>query len=194
MRARVSKPPRRGAPGRLRIIGGEWRSRRLSVPDGPGLRPTPDRVRETLFNWLQPVIQGARCLDLFAGSGALGFEAASRGASRVVMVERDARVAAHLGAQVEVLETDRVQVMARDGLAYLAACDESFDLVFLDPPYGKGLLPDCLAHLSRPGLLRPGARLYLEQALSEPETELPAGWTVLRETRAGDVFGRLVAP
>ncbi|SEP85584.1 16S rRNA (guanine966-N2)-methyltransferase [Ectothiorhodospira magna] len=193
MGARPAKHPRPGAPGRLRIIGGQWRSRRLPVPDGPGLRPTPDRVRETLFNWLQPMISGARCLDLFAGSGALGFEAASRGAATVVMVERDGRVAAHLKTQVTALGAAHVEILARDGLTYLATCDDGFDLVFLDPPYGKGLLSGCLVHLSRPGLLRPGARVYLEQALSEPAPELPTGWTVVKETQAGEVLGRLVA-
>lgn len=184
--------PRRGAPGRLRIIGGQWRSRRLPVPHAPGLRPTPDRVRETLFNWLQPVLPGARCLDLFAGSGALGFEAASRGAARVVMVERDARLAAHLREQVAALGAEQIEVQARDGLGYLRQCEEGFDLVFLDPPYRQGLLMDAIECLERPGLLRPGARVYLEHESDASAPKLPEGWEVLRETRAGDVRGVLV--
>ncbi|MCG5515616.1 MULTISPECIES: 16S rRNA (guanine(966)-N(2))-methyltransferase RsmD [unclassified Ectothiorhodospira] len=184
--------PRRGAPGRLRIIGGAWRSRRLPVPHAPGLRPTPDRVRETLFNWLQPIMPGARCLDLFAGSGALGFEAASRGASRVVMVERDARLAVHLREQVAALGAQQIEVQARDGLGYLRQCDEGFDLVFLDPPYRTGLLVESIEALERPGLLRPGARVYLEYESDASAPGLPAGWEVLRETRAGEVRGVLV--
>ncbi|MCG5496854.1 16S rRNA (guanine(966)-N(2))-methyltransferase RsmD [Ectothiorhodospira variabilis] len=184
--------PRRGAPGRLRIIGGQWRSRRLPVPHAPGLRPTPDRVRETLFNWLQPVLPGARCLDLFAGSGALGFEAASRGAARVVVVERDPRLAAHLREQVAALGAEQMEVQARDGLGYLRQCEEGFDLVFLDPPYRQGLLVDAIECLERPGLLRPGARVYLEHESDASAPKLPEGWEVLRETRAGDVMGVLV--
>ncbi|MFP4161311.1 MAG: 16S rRNA (guanine(966)-N(2))-methyltransferase RsmD [Ectothiorhodospira sp.] len=189
----MRKGPRRGAPGRVRIIGGRWRGRRLPVPPGPGLRPTPDRVRETLFNWLQPVLSGAVCLDLFAGSGALGLEAASRGAGRVMLVERDARLAAHLRDQVRVLGSETIRVHAGDALAYLERCEEAFDLVFLDPPYRRDLLPGCLDRLSRPGRLRPGARVYLEHGGDEDPPSLPAGWTALRRTRAGEVAGLLVA-
>lgn len=188
------KGARRGAPGRVRIIAGRWRGRRLPVAAVPGLRPTPDRVRETLFNWLQPVLPGAVCLDLFAGSGALGLEAASRGARRVVMVERDPRLAGHLSRQAQSLGAeDAVEVRSGDGLAYLARCDETFDLVFLDPPYRLDLLPGCIARLSRPGCLRPGARIYLEHAGDAPAPELPQGWSVLRRTGAGAVAGLLVA-
>ncbi|MBK1691870.1 16S rRNA (guanine(966)-N(2))-methyltransferase RsmD [Ectothiorhodospira mobilis] len=178
----------------MRIISGRWRGRRLPVAAVPGLRPTPDRVRETLFNWLQPVLPGAVCLDLFAGSGALGLEAASRGALRVVMVERDRRLAQHLRQQTRELEAeDTVAVQSGDGLAYLARCDEAFDLVFLDPPYGLDLLPGCIARLSRPGCLRPGARIYLEHAGDAAPPALPEGWSVLRHTGAGAVAGLLVA-
>lgn len=188
------KGARRGAPGRVRIIAGRWRGRRLPVAAVPGLRPTPDRVRETLFNWLQPVLPGAVCLDLFAGSGALGLEAASRGARRVVMVERDPRLAGHLRRQARDLGAeDTVEVRSGDGLAYLARCAETFDLVFLDPPYRHDLLPDCIARLARPGCLRPGARVYLEHAGDADPPALPQGWSVLRRTGAGTVAGLLVA-
>ena len=127
-----------GPPGRLRIVGGEWRGRRLPVLDQPGLRPTPDRVRETLFNWLAPLITGARCLDLFAGSGALGFEAASRGAGRVVMIEKSANVVRVLRENRLLLDARQVEVIHADAGPWLAGQAEPFDLVFLDPPFCRG--------------------------------------------------------
>jgi len=195
MKQRRTSQPRPGAPGRLRIVAGEWRGRRLAVPSAPGLRPTPDRVRETLFNWLQGIVPGARCLDLFAGAGGLGFEAASRGAARVVMVEAAPRVAAHLREQVQLLgAADRVEVIAADALAYLARCDEGFDLVFLDPPFHSDLLSMALAGLARGRCLRPGARGYVEYAASGQPPALPEGWRIAREGRAGDSAHLLTAP
>jgi len=179
----------------LRIVAGEWRGRRLAVPAAPGLRPTPDRVRETLFNWLQGIVPGARCLDLFAGAGGLGFEAASRGAARVVMVEAAPRVAAHLREQVRLLDAaERMEVVAGDAFQYLARCDEGFDLVFLDPPFHADLLDKALATLAREGCLRPGARVYVEYAASGEPPALPEGWAIAREGRAGDSAHLLTAP
>jgi 16S rRNA (guanine966-N2)-methyltransferase len=195
MKHRRTSSPRPGAPGRLRIIAGEWRGRRIAVPKAAGLRPTPDRVRETLFNWLQGIIAGARCLDLFAGAGALGFEAASRGAARVVMVEAAPRVAAHLREQVQLLNAaERVHVHAGDALQYLARCDEVFDLVFLDPPFHSDLLVRALTTLADGRCLRPGARVYMEYASSGEAPTLPEGWEIAREGRAGDSAHLLTAP
>ena len=184
--ATARRAPRAGAPGRLRIIGGQWRGRRLPVPHAPGLRPTPDRVRETLFNWLQGVTEGARCLDLFAGSGALGFEAASRGAREVVLVEQDARIAAQLREQAAALDPARIRVEARSVRAFLTGAPQPADLVFLDPPYGRGLVADTLALLEQ-GWLAPGAHVYIEAEAELGTPPLPAGWTLLKTREAGQV-------
>lgn len=185
---------RAGAPGQIRIIAGQWRSRRLPVPDAKGLRPTPDRVRETLFNWLAPILPGAVCVDAFAGSGALGFEAASRGAGRVLMIERDAKVAAHLRQQQKALSAPQIEVMQADALTALASLQDPVDIVFLDPPYGQGLLLPAVQALVSGGQLKPSARLYLEYARQEEPPALPAGWQVLKQTQAGDVAAMLMAP
>lgn len=184
-------PRRRGS---CRIIGGRWRGRRLPVPDGSEVRPTPDRVRETLFNWLAPVIGGARCLDLFAGSGALGLEALSRGAARVVSVEREAALAQQLRAIAAQWGAAELVVEVADALAYLAGPSERFDVAFLDPPYGRGLLDSAVEGLAHGDWLAPGARLYLEQASEERAPALPSGWTFLRSKRAGGVRYHLVTP
>ena len=183
-------------PGRLRIIGGHNRGRRLPIPDQPGLRPTPNRVRETLFNWLTPVLPGARCLDLFAGSGALGLEAASRGAGEVVLVEHNAAVARQLSANVQTLAATGVQVIVADALTWLAGDPQPFDLVFLDPPFADGLLVPACALLAARGWLVPSARVYLEGADRVGFPPLPDGWELVRECKAGQVrFGLvLVAP
>jgi 16S rRNA (guanine966-N2)-methyltransferase len=174
-------------PGRVRIIGGRWRGRRLPVPDLPGLRPTPDRVRETVFNWLSPVIEGASCLDLFAGTGALGLEAASRGANRVVLVDESARVVEGLRARVVELGAAEVEVRRADGLAWLRTAGERFDIVFLDPTFHRGLLAPACALLDARALLAPGGYLYLEAEATVDEATLPPGWEVVRSGRAGDV-------
>ncbi len=166
-------------PNRVRIIGGVWRSRVIAFPNLPGLRPTPDRVRETLFNWLGQRLDGQRCLDLFAGSGALGFEAASRGAAEVVMVERDARVLSRLREQATRLGADRVRIVAADGLDYLAGDCGRFDLILLDPPFGSGLLAPVLARAAT--RLAAGGRIYAEFG-DRPDL---TGWRVLREGHAG---------
>ena len=167
---------------RVRIIGGQWRSRLVQFPDAPGLRPTPDRVRETLFNWLGQRLDGFACLDLFAGSGALGFEALSRGARRVVMVERDRATAAALRASAKKLEAANLEIVESDAMRYLAQPRERFDVVFIDPPYAENLAPVVMQRLGPH--LADGARVYAESAKA---IDLPQGWKALKEDRAGAV-------
>ncbi|ABI57996.1 16S rRNA (guanine(966)-N(2))-methyltransferase RsmD [Alkalilimnicola ehrlichii MLHE-1] len=181
--------------GHLRIIGGAWRGRRLAVPRGPDLRPTGDRIRETLFNWVQARIPGARCLDLFAGSGVLGLEALSRGAAEVVFVERNARVAAALRAQLQVLDAaERGRVVPTDALRFLAGPVQSMDIVFLDPPFRASLGEAAMQLIAERQWLVPGGRLYLESDAHQPPPALPAGWSVQREKRAGGVRYALISP
>jgi len=174
-------------PGRIRIIGGRWRGRRLPVTDLPGLRPTPDRVRETLFNWLAPAIAGARCLDLFAGSGALGFEAASRGAGGVVLVDRHPRAVAHLREVARALEGPAIEVRLADALAWLEQAQDRFDVVFLDPPFGQGLIAAACGLLEARGLVADRGLVYLESEATLLEPPLPPSWAILRSGRAGEV-------
>ncbi len=176
-----------GPPGRLRIVGGEWRGRRLPVLDQPGLRPTPDRVRETLFNWLAPLIRGAHCLDLYAGSGALGFEAASRGAGRVVMIEKSANLVRVLRENRLLLDTRQVEVIHADAGPWLAGQAEPFDLVFLDPPFAEDLLGPSCAALAQGSWLARGARVYLEASATTGFPVLPEGWRLVRAKQAGQV-------
>ncbi|MBV8657238.1 MAG: 16S rRNA (guanine(966)-N(2))-methyltransferase RsmD [Burkholderiales bacterium] len=180
--ASKSKSATSGRNNQLRIIGGAYRRRILSFPDGEGLRPTPDRVRETLFNWLGQEIPGWVCLDLFAGSGALGFEAASRGAARVVMVEQARPAVAALMANRTLLQASAVDVVAGDALAWLSRCQEQFDLVMLDPPFASDYLQQVLAQIAP--RLTEDARVYIETG-HWPD-ELP-GWEILREGKAGVV-------
>ncbi|MEI6027787.1 MAG: 16S rRNA (guanine(966)-N(2))-methyltransferase RsmD [Betaproteobacteria bacterium] len=173
----------------MRIIGGQWRRSRLPVVDTPGLRPTPDRVRETLFNWLGQDLSGWRCLDAYAGSGALGFEAASRGAPRVLLVERDRRLAEGLRQVKARLHADAVEVICAPAQAVLAAQGAaSFDLIFLDPPYGQGLLGPALAAAAR--VVVPGGWVYVED--EQPLSDLPAPWVLHRQGRAGLVHHHLL--
>ncbi len=183
---------RKPTTNQLRIIAGQWRGRRLSFPDVPGLRPTPDRVRETLFNWLQGRVAGARCLDLFAGSGALGLEALSRGAASAVFVERDPAAARSLRTHCEHLGAT-AQVDCRDALDWLAQQpDQDFDLVFLDPPFHQDLALPCLRALSAAGWLRGQARIYLESEHQWAPDEWPPGYRLEKEKRAGQVVSRLL--
>ena len=172
----------RKPPGTVRIIAGRLRGSKLPVPDRPGLRPTSDRVRETLFNWLQPALPGARVLDLFAGTGALGFEAASRGAARVTLVERDARAVAALRESARILGAEQVEVVRADAVEFARSASGGFDLVFLDPPYRQGLLERIEPELER--LVAPDGWLYAES--EQPLTRLGHLQTV-REGRAGQV-------
>jgi 16S rRNA (guanine966-N2)-methyltransferase len=184
----------RAARGQLRIIGGAWRGRRLEVAAIEGLRPTPDRVRETLFNWLQPVIEGARCLDLFCGSGALGLEALSRGAADVVFVDRAQAAVAQLRESLQRLGATGAEAHAAEALDWIAHAPQAhFDVVFIDPPYRQGLAGVCAARLEARGLLAPHALVYLETAADEPAPQVPACWRLHRERRAGQVAYRLYA-
>lgn len=173
----------------MRIIGGEWRGRRLPVPASEGLRPTPDRVRETLFNWLQMSITGADCLDLFAGTGALGFEAASRGARLSVLVEQDRHQVDLLNEQLRIFAADNIRVVCANAIPWLERTSESFDIIFLDPPFRSDLLMDALTILSSRAILRDSGLVYVEQAKGE---ELPPDWQIYKETRAGQVVARLL--
>jgi 16S rRNA (guanine966-N2)-methyltransferase len=169
----------------VRIIGGTWRGSKLVVPARPGLRPTPDRVRETLFNWLAPVIAGSRCLDLFAGTGALGLEAASRGAGEVLLVERDRDALAALHGHVKRLRAGQVRIVAGDALDLLRTPPiQGFNLVFLDPPYDSGLLAPALAALRAGAWLAPGALVYCEWPQDRPPPLAQPAW---RAGRAGSV-------
>ncbi|SEP14292.1 16S rRNA (guanine(966)-N(2))-methyltransferase RsmD [Aquisalimonas asiatica] len=178
----------RRARNELRIIGGEWRGRRLRFAGGAGLRPTADRNRETLFNWLQPLLPGSRCLDVFAGSGALGFEAASRGAAEVVLVERDRRALAALRENIRLLAAaDQVSVHGGDALTLLAGgAPRPFDVIFLDPPFRESLLEPACQALAESGWCHGDTRIYMEHARQQAPA-LPAHWQVLRERTAGDV-------
>lgn len=179
-------------PREVRIIGGEWKRSKLPVGLLPGLRPTPDRVRETLFNWLGADLTGWRCLDAFAGSGALGFEAASRGAASVVLLEREARQARSLEESKLRLKADRLQVLATDALSWMRrSAPDAFELVFVDPPYDSDLLGPALAAAAR--LVVPSGYVYLEAAHAYSAPELaPLQLTVRRYLRAGRVHAHLL--
>ncbi|MEQ1580425.1 MAG: 16S rRNA (guanine(966)-N(2))-methyltransferase RsmD [Steroidobacteraceae bacterium] len=181
-----------GLPHQLRIIGGRWRGTKLRFPAVEAIRPTPDRVRETLFNWLASVIGGSRCLDLFAGSGALGLEALSRGAREVVFVDRDARIGTYLRETLARLKSTDGKVLVGDAQRCLEDVGGPFNVVFLDPPFGAGLLPKLLAELTSPGMLAPGAFVYVESEAEEGEPLLPSGWVLHRSGRAGKVGYHLV--
>lgn len=174
----------------LRIIGGQYRGKKIDFPDQPGLRPTPDRVRETLFNWLMHDIQGARCLDAFAGSGALGLEALSRGAASVTLIEHARPVAAHLRQQLQKLGNPRIELISMDSLAYLRQCEIPFDIIFLDPPFASDFLAQSLALIEGGNCLGAGGLVYIEtdQALLAD----PAGWQVLKRAKAGQVYYALM--
>jgi 16S rRNA (guanine966-N2)-methyltransferase len=177
----------RAKTGQLRIIGGQWRGRKLAFPAVADLRPSADRVRETLFNWLQAEIPGARCLDLFAGSGALGLEALSRGATEVVMVEQNARAADQICQHLQTLHCDSGQVLQTDAFQYLAGPATPFDVVFLDPPYRLDCLAQCCQLLEQGGWLKPKAFIYLEDLSRRPAPALPDQWELLRSKKAGEI-------
>ena len=173
----------------LRIIGGEYRGRRMPFANIPGLRPTADRVRETLFNWLQGEVTGRRVLDLFAGSGALGIEALSRGAAEVVLVEKAYPAVQQLRKNLEGLKAlEHSCVEPMDALAYLQTVQKPFfDIVFLDPPFADSLLPETCAALQASGCLTARAWVYLEQSVSQDWPDLPVTWQIYRESQAGQV-------
>ena len=171
----------------MRIIGGAWRRRVLRFPDALALRPTPDRVRETLFNWLGQDLTGLTCLDLFAGSGALGFEAASRGAARTVLVEQAPAVAAALRDNAKNLAMDRVEVVRADALQFAASTRDRFDVILLDPPYRQGWLERIVPHLDR--IAGDRALVYAE---AEHPVETLGAWAAVRQGRAGQVYYQLL--
>lgn len=185
---------RRDSPsGQVRIIGGTLRNSRLHVPDQAGLRPTPERVRETVFNWLAPVIAGARCLDMCAGTGALGIEALSRGAASVVFVERDPHVARALGDNLARLKAGNGTVVTCLAQDYLRGVGQAFDVVFLDPPFALELWSTLAQQLDAGGWLAPGALIYVESP-RDAVPVLPTRWQVHRQAVAGAVRYALYRP
>jgi len=176
----------------LRIIAGLWRGRKLSFPDVEGLRPTGDRIRETLFNWLAPETQGARCLDLFAGSGALGIEALSRGAGISVMVERDSKAAAQLRANLEILKADTGRIINADVLDLLRKgnSDEPYHIIFIDPPFQLNLWQVVIDALEAGNWLADNATIYIESGRDDNYAP-PINWQLHRDKHAGAVSYRL---
>ncbi len=173
--------------GKVRIIGGEWRSRQLQFTETPGLRPSADRVRETLFNWLQFDIAGKHCLDLFAGSGALGFEAASRGAGSVYMIEKHAAACRQLHANREKLTAHQISIVQQDVFQFLAGDSTPFDLVFLDPPFGKQLAAQTCHWLEDKQWLTPHAMIYVEVENKPMELEPPSHWQCIKQKSTGEI-------
>lgn len=179
------------APGKLRIIGGQWRSRVIEFEDGGAVRPTPDRVRQTLFDWLAPTIAGTRCLDLFAGSGALGLEALSRGAGHCTFCDIGSSQVGYIKAALQMLKAPAFEVVMMDGLYYTSQTWHRYHLVFLDPPFGSDLLQRALAEL--PKVLAPDSnRVYLEWPEGK-KPDLPPGYSWLREKQAGQVCFGLIS-
>ncbi|MDE2388552.1 MAG: 16S rRNA (guanine(966)-N(2))-methyltransferase RsmD [Betaproteobacteria bacterium] len=175
------------AHGKVRIIGGQWRSRLLAFPPHPDLRPTSDRIRETLFNWLGQDLSGMRCLDLFAGSGALGFEAVSRGAALAVMVDEDTVIYRMLRENKEKLQAAQVELVMMNAMNFLKSDARKFDVIFLDPPYRLGLLPVLLPLL--PNHLAAGGLVYAE---TKEHWAPDASWNVKRKAKAGTVHYQLL--
>lgn len=180
------------ARGQVRIIGGIWRGRKITVPDVAGLRPTPDRVRETVFNWLQFPIQGAYCLDLFAGSGALGFEALSRGAAHVVMVDQSPQVVNLLRQEAVILGANNAEVYQGQVPQQLKLPARPFDIVFLDPPFHENLLLPTCFYLEEKSFLADNAYIYLESKDVLNADVLPSSWQIVKSKSAGQVAYHLV--
>lgn len=180
--------------GEVRIIAGLWRGRKLPVLNAEGLRPTTDRVKETLFNWLMMDIANARCLDCFAGSGSLGIEALSRQAQAVVFLEKFANAAHQLKKNLTALKTTKGSVIHTDSLQFLAQknINAPFDIVFIDPPFHHGLVQPVLHSLKNNGWLAENALIYVETEKNHPVLELPTNWQILKEKNAGQVISRLI--
>jgi len=177
--------------GELRIIAGKWRSRKLSFPAADGLRPTPARIRETLFNWLTPDLPGSHCLDLFAGSGALGFEALSRGADSITMIEQNSQITRQLQNNKQLLDAQNLQILNQDAMN-LSTIKGAFDIIFCDPPFNKNFIQPLISAIHNSSLLRENAKLYIETEKNLASLELPESWTLLKEKTAGDVRYRLI--
>jgi 16S rRNA (guanine966-N2)-methyltransferase len=178
--------------GSLRIIGGQWRSRKLDFEGAAGLRPTSDRIRETLFNWLSPTIHGARCLDLFAGSGALGLEALSRYAAHCDFVDTDRHSCQQIRQQLENLRCPHATVHSKEALAFLTKSAQSYNIIFLDPPFHLDLLAPVINTLAS-HKLKPHTQIYIETASDEALPALPSHWQIDKEKNAGQVIYRLIS-
>ncbi len=188
MVARKTADNKKSLPGQLRIVAGKWRSRLLQIADVPGLRPTSSRIRETLFNWLAPRLGGARCLDLCAGTGALGIEALSRGASQAVFVEPSSIAASVLDANLRALDATQGELVKTDARSFLGQKpDDEFDIVFVDPPFAENMHVELCRLLSESGWLADGAWIYIESDRRQPEPALPKNWRVLKNKFAGNV-------
>jgi 16S rRNA (guanine966-N2)-methyltransferase len=182
------RKPEAAPPGRVRIVAGKWRGRFLPVAEVEELRPTSERVRETLFNWLAPLIEGAHCLDLFAGTGVLGLEALSRGAAEAVLVERSREAADVLRQSVAKLGATSAIVIVDDACRFLRTADPApMNIVFMDPPFAGAPALEAIALLAQRRWLAPGGCVYIEQDARSPAPDLPDGWTVRREKKAGNV-------
>lgn len=173
--------------GKVRIIAGRWRGLMLTVPEAKSLRPTGDRIRETLFNWLQPYLPGSRCLDLFAGSGVLGFEAVSRGAAKAVLVDNNQLLIQKLTQDKERLKAIEVELVCRDALGYLGEASREMDIVFLDPPFDTYLMEGAIAMLEQRGWLARQALIYLETPADVERCPFPESWSILKEKKSGNV-------
>lgn len=193
MTAQNTADKKKSPAGQLRIVAGNWRSRLLQIADVPGLRPTSSRIRETLFNWLTPGIHGARCLDLCAGTGALGIEALSRGAASAMFVERSRLATDTLKRNLASLDATDFEVFVGDARQFLAAPSaQKFDIVFLDPPFAADLHDELCRLLDEHLWLATGAKVYLELDKDQPEPALPASWSVVKNKTAGKVRYMLV--
>ena len=180
-------------PGSVRIIGGKWRGRRLTVPDLHGLRPSGDRARETLFNWLQPWLRDARCADLFAGTAVLGLEAASRGAAEVILVELNRTAARSIRESLEMLGADNCRLIESDALTWLRSCEPAcLDIVFIDPPFDQQLESAVLTQIRERDCLVSGGLAYVETARDAPPVGAGEGWETVREKDIGDVRMQLL--
>ena len=183
----MAKQNNKARTNSLRIIGGVWRGRKLTFPEVEGLRPTSDRTRETIFNWLQPSMGGSRCLDLFAGSGALGFEAASRGAAEVVLIENNQQAFLQLKQNADTLKASNCVIKNSSANQAIIESTIPFDIVFIDPPYQADLWTDTAENLVSQGILSQGALIYLEYPAKQDMSILPTSWHLLKEKKAGDV-------
>ncbi|MFO6425464.1 16S rRNA (guanine(966)-N(2))-methyltransferase RsmD [Motilimonas sp. KMU-193] len=178
-----------GKQGQIRIIAGQWRGRKLPVKDLEGLRPTTDRVKETVFNWLAMDIRGTTCLDCFSGSGSLGLEALSRYATSAVLLERDKSAAKQLQTNLDTVKASNAKVICTDSMSYLAqTAQQKFDLVFVDPPFRKGLLEPCCQLLETNGWLKDNALIYLEREKELEQLTLPTNWGLIKDKAAGQVI------
>lgn len=177
----------------VRIISGRWRSRKITFTAESGVRPTPDLVRETLFNWLMPYIDGATCLDLYAGSGAIGFEAASRGAASLVMVESDRTSARQLCINKNNLEANTVEVIQQSAEDFLQNTDNRFDIVFLDPPFQQDMIESTCDQIKKNNVLKPSALIYIEAEKQLDPLPIPADWHIIRQHTQGAVAYYLIS-